>query len=747
MLFNLVGCGPINEWRSNSAYEKGMELQLQGQTDEAVAAYTEAITLNPLNASAFFQRGKIAYTKNDWTAASADLAEAARLEAAVDPATADEGWTPSAEAPYLAGRAYLELEQVDNALPQFDTAVKLNPQNAEAFYYRATIYLAKPDNVKAASDFDQAISLGLTDDESHRLANAYYQRALLRIEETENAISDLSEAIKLDTSLVDAYYQRGLLYAQQDELDKAIADLSDVIKLDESNVEAFFQRSKLYFKQEKLDEALADLDHVIEVQKDNIEAVFMRGMVYNLQGNASMAYTEIDQAIRSGYETAEAYYQRGLLLVGQKRPNDAIDDFGKAIELDDKYTDALFQRGKLYFDKADYANALLDFDRVVFNDPAYEGIYATRAFVYVDSGDFTSAVADLDKAIEASAGLTDTEKSSSLYFLRGYSNFQLQEMEASLADFEKTVEINAKHAAAYYNMALIYIRQGDLENARKQIELAVKNNGGSSADHAKGDILFVLKQYEEAGKAYSAGLSGNLPELSIDRSLFFALDGDIKQAISYAKTYLTKNPDGEWAEAVKAWVGALELETKGQAGFDLQKLVSGMDEKLPENFVRDAVFERSMNTSLRASKYKDDPYLKYYAETFAFTDKKSGNTISASILRLADSEAMASFDLIEIGLAPLWNSTDKTRVEITTAFGDASYAYQKKQSGYTLYSAALRNGPYGVFFYYFEDKADPQIKFNELVKMVVEQIDLLVIDSCGFKATEDSLKNLPVRKE
>jgi tetratricopeptide (TPR) repeat protein len=47
-----AGCDPINARRADSAYQKGLELEQAGQTDQALAAYTEAISLNPLQAGA-----------------------------------------------------------------------------------------------------------------------------------------------------------------------------------------------------------------------------------------------------------------------------------------------------------------------------------------------------------------------------------------------------------------------------------------------------------------------------------------------------------------------------------------------------------------------------------------------------------------------------------------------------------------------------------------------------------------------
>ncbi len=58
------------------------------------------------------------------------------------------------------------------------------------------------------------------------------------------AIKDLDRAIQLDPQRTDAFIERGMIRADQDEHDKAIADFTQAIKLDHQNSKAYTLRGR-----------------------------------------------------------------------------------------------------------------------------------------------------------------------------------------------------------------------------------------------------------------------------------------------------------------------------------------------------------------------------------------------------------------------------------------------------------------------------------------------------------------------
>ena len=69
---------------------------------------------------------------------------------------------PSSDAHYYfrQGIAYYETGQYDNAISDFNKALEINPNYAEAYYNRGIINLRKQEYDKALDDLEKAQSLG-----------------------------------------------------------------------------------------------------------------------------------------------------------------------------------------------------------------------------------------------------------------------------------------------------------------------------------------------------------------------------------------------------------------------------------------------------------------------------------------------------------------------------------------------------------------------------------------------------------
>ncbi len=134
--------------RAAEAYQKGKSCLEKGDSDAAIAAFTEAIRLDPKLANAYTDRGVAYEGKGDLDKAIADYAEAIRL----DPKTA--------LAYYNRGIAYAKKRDVDKAIADYTEAIRLDPKLVQAYCNRATAYEKKGDNARAEEDFAQAEKLG-----------------------------------------------------------------------------------------------------------------------------------------------------------------------------------------------------------------------------------------------------------------------------------------------------------------------------------------------------------------------------------------------------------------------------------------------------------------------------------------------------------------------------------------------------------------------------------------------------------
>ncbi len=122
---------------------------------------------------------------------------------------------------FKKGDSYQEKGQWDKAIAEYNKAIELNPEYAEAYYNRGIAYGNKGQYDQAISDYTKAIEL------NPRYAMAYVTRgsAYRQKGQFDQAISDFNKVIEINPEFAEAYFNRALTYTIKGEYDKAWEDV------------------------------------------------------------------------------------------------------------------------------------------------------------------------------------------------------------------------------------------------------------------------------------------------------------------------------------------------------------------------------------------------------------------------------------------------------------------------------------------------------------------------------------------
>jgi len=278
----------------------------QRQPDKAIAAYTEAIQLNPNLASAYagranvyfgkqdharaihqyteaiqrgladaqvyLNRGRCHFQQNDYCNAEADFTAAIRL-------------TPNAWAYRARGELYLERNENDKAIGDYTQAIHLEPQQAMTHSQRGLAYYRKEDYDKAIADFSRAIELRLREAKTfYLLGQCYSHRRVF-----DKALHALTEALRLDPCYADAYLARGEAYRVQQKLDKALTDYTEAIRYNPSLPDAYSDRALCHLAGRNFDAALLDLGVAAKLDPQSAEVRRRTQGVLDAKKNSQMA--------------------------------------------------------------------------------------------------------------------------------------------------------------------------------------------------------------------------------------------------------------------------------------------------------------------------------------------------------------------------------------------------------------------------------------------------------------------------
>jgi tetratricopeptide (TPR) repeat protein len=200
--------------------------------------------------------------------------------------------------------------------------------------------------------------------------------------DSDRALKDCNEAIRVNRTLAAAYLNRGNVYLSISDADHALADFNEALRLDPKSAWAYAERGNLYKNKGDLEHALADLSQAIQLDPSYALARFSRGDLYRLKGDLAHAMTDLNEALKLDPNYALAYFTRGRLSYMLGNSPAAIEDFGKAITLNEDDATVYFNRGVAYYVVGGhYPDAIADFRKAAELNPkdAYAALWRELA--------------------------------------------------------------------------------------------------------------------------------------------------------------------------------------------------------------------------------------------------------------------------------------------------------------------------------------------------------------------------------
>ena len=200
------------------------------------------------------------------------------------------------------GNAFMAKGEYDQAIDDYNQAIKANPTYARAFNNRGLAYQKKSELNRAIEDFDRSIKLYpisapvfVNRAEAHRTKNDY-----------RLALRDYDEAIRLQPNLEGVWNGRCWIRAIVGELRAALSDCNEALRA-KPNAAAFDSRGLTYLKLGQLNEALADYNSALKLEPRLASSLYGRGVVNLRRGNTAdgnadvAAATAIDASIQSDF--------------------------------------------------------------------------------------------------------------------------------------------------------------------------------------------------------------------------------------------------------------------------------------------------------------------------------------------------------------------------------------------------------------------------------------------------------------
>jgi tetratricopeptide (TPR) repeat protein len=170
-------------------YNRGEKLKKLERYEEAIAAYEQAIKIQPKYYEAWYAKGYSLYRLQRYEEAIASYEKVIQLQPEEPMA-----W-------YIRGLILEELQRHEEAIASYDKAIELDPDLPEYWFFRGN--------------------------------------ALNQLQQYEQAIASYDRAIQIQANYSDAWYSKACCYAEQGNVSEAIATLQHAIDLDRDRLKEY----------------------------------------------------------------------------------------------------------------------------------------------------------------------------------------------------------------------------------------------------------------------------------------------------------------------------------------------------------------------------------------------------------------------------------------------------------------------------------------------------------------------------
>jgi tetratricopeptide (TPR) repeat protein len=303
------------------------------------------------------------------------------------------------------GYALFKQDRIDEAIDQFQEAIRIKPDDIEAHYNLGDALYRKGQINEAIQQYQEAIRLKPDYAEAcYNLGNALYKQG-----QVDEAISQFQEAIRIKPDFANVHNNLGIAFKAKGQIDEAIRQYEEAIRLQPDLANVHNNLGVVLFDKGLTDEAIIQYREALRLKPDYTEAHNNLGNALDMKGQTDEAIRQYEEAIRLQPDDAESYNDLGIYLKNKGRIDEAIGQYEEALRLKPDFADARNNLGNAFFKKGGIDEAISQFQEALRIKPDFADAHNDLGATLARNGRIDEAISQFREAIRLKPDYTDAQ--------------------------------------------------------------------------------------------------------------------------------------------------------------------------------------------------------------------------------------------------------------------------------------------------------------------------------------------------
>ena len=435
-----------------------------------------------------YERGIKHFNDGEYELAIMELEKATESISRDDPTYA-LGMFYAAEAHVHLGTAKYFNGDFDEALEHFEKAVTENPTYPDLYYRMGVIYHKKGRIEKSLEMLERATELN----EGYFEAVCYIGIVCLEKGDSKAADRQFNRALELSsdkTPSISKFLSDHLSGTRTDI--PPLRELKEIIR-SSSRFDTLVRDGVEQFNTGDYAGAVETFSELRDLHPDYADIRFKLGLAHFKNSDRENAFRELEEALKINPDYSEARYYLGILLFDRKRYSDAVLHLKRAAEEKEDYPDILCYYGAalLYLGRYEKAREVLE--KVIDIAPEYCRARYYYGFLMNILGERKLAIESLKKGMEKSEKRGVNDINLAILQIRE------RDLEGAMRTLKSIMAAGVESADVYYFLAEIYMNTGRMDKAEEYFRRAVDiNRNYLRAREKLAHILVKKGEFEEA---------------------------------------------------------------------------------------------------------------------------------------------------------------------------------------------------------------------------------------------------------